>query len=83
MSFLNTAPNVLLGIPASDQDRSPTVKGFSIAMIITPSVMVILRLWSIIVVRSGPDVSRFWWDDWLVFLALVCLPICKRWNLLK
>lgn len=77
MSFLDTAPNVLLGIPASDQDRSPTVKAFSIAMIIMPSIMVLLRLWSIVVIRSGPDVSRFWWDDWLVFLALVCPPIRK------
>lgn len=62
----------LLGFgTASHEDRGPAMKLFQIFMIIIPTIVILLRFWSTVLIRTRPDFPLFWWDDWLALLSLV------------
>ena len=51
---------------AYDQSRIPNVYGGTIPLVIVATFAVALRLF----VRSTTK-AKFWWDDWILALALV------------
>lgn len=57
-------------IAAINEDRSGLVYRLCIAMMVLPTVAVVIRTWSRAISKS-PRRSRFWWDDWLCIAILV------------
>ncbi|KAL6716059.1 hypothetical protein ACLMJK_007021 [Lecanora helva] len=53
----------------SDHASGSSLRAFDIAMIVLPTVAVVLRFWSRALPR-GVKGHRFWWDDWVIFLTL-------------
>lgn len=59
------------------ENRSPGLRAFQIAMIIIPTIAIVLRFWSR-TLAFGKKPPRFWWDDWLALMALVSLSLQSR-----
>ncbi|KAF2010700.1 hypothetical protein BU24DRAFT_400218 [Aaosphaeria arxii CBS 175.79] len=59
-----------------DENRGPEFRAFLICMLTLSITVVALRFWSRAIgprVSQGKATHRFWWDDWVAFLALICL----------
>ncbi len=53
------------------------------AMIVLPSLIVCLRFWSRALLPNGAASKtafsrKFWWDDWSVLVAAVCIRPLKQ-----
>lgn len=67
----STPPGVNL-----DDDQRPALRGLMIAMLVLPTVAVVLRFWSRAMLPGFSSTPiRFWWDDWTALIAAVCLPL--------
>ena len=53
-------------------DRSELLVGYSVALIVLSSILVILRL-----ISRRLSAAKFWWDDTLIVISLVGL---KHWT---
>ena len=60
---------------SSSADRAPQVVALGIPLIIIPTVAVVLRIWSRMLIHTlgSSRVRVFWWDDWLVMMGLVSI----------
>lgn len=60
---------------SSSVGRTPEVVPFGIPLIIIPTVAIVLRIWSrMLIYTSGSSRARvLWWDDWLVITCLVSI----------
>lgn len=57
------------------QNRGPPLAAYNAVMIVIPVIAVALRLWSRMLMPSDKRLHRFWWDDWVVVMALVSFQI--------
>lgn len=53
------------------EDWAPSLRAYAIVLIALSCLVVGLRFWSRVIVPT-PRASKFWWDDWMVLVALVC-----------
>lgn len=51
------------------EDKGPHVVAAAACAIVIQVIVLVLRFWS----RALLTRTRFWWDDWMVFAALVRL----------
>ena len=60
--------------PNLNDDRGPELQALLIAMIVIPTVAVIIRFWSRALLPGfslSKQTLRFWWDDWFALAAAV------------
>ena len=59
-------------------DRAPQIVALGIPFLIIPTLAVVLRIWSrMLLSTSGSSRARgLWWDDWLVIMGLVSICNC-------
>lgn len=61
---------------SSSADRAPQVVALGIPFMIIPTVAVVLRIWSRMLIHTLGSSSRahvLWWDDWLIMMGLVSI----------
>ena len=60
---------------SSSTDRAPQVVALAIPIIVIPTVAVVLRIWSRMLIHTlGSSRTRvLWWDDWLIMISLVSI----------
>ena len=55
---------------SSPEDWGPSLRAYTIVLIVVSTLAVALRFWSRAVVPTA-KASRFWWDDWTILVAWV------------
>ena len=56
---------------SDNETQAPEIIACAIAVIVIPTLAVIMRFWS----RTAAGELGFWWDDWAILATLVTMPL--------